>query len=410
MKRILLICFIVVGYISNSQVPYELPTIYGGKIYKYKQYLAIDSGLFSPRRDTNFIPKQGGCLVFKTSDSTLYVSTGLFVGRKWKGIGSGGGSGVYNAGNGLTLSSGTFKLDTTIGATKNYALNLYNLLNGTKKNKSDSALNSASYLTRGKGQNLIDSLAGLVQKTITAGWGWTLTSNVGKTDSSVVASKAYALYLYNLLLNNSTFYKANGTLSGNRDVEIGSNYLSFNYLTETVLGISKDGTLIYTTDGSDNMIARVSVVGAVDTAAITVNQSHITLENGVVNVNNGEAYSVLTRGTTSKKLTYVPSTTFRPTNYGVATVTDANYVLSVTDDMIFLNDATATRVLTLPTASTNTGRQIIINFKGTTEKWTVTNVKNGAGASIPFIPYNQAWTLVSDGASWIIIHLTDSLP
>jgi hypothetical protein len=203
MKQVLLICFLAMSYLSYSQgQPTALPTLYNGKYYKYTQYLAVDSGLFSPRRDTNFNPRQMGCIVVRTADSIVYV----YNGRRWLGIGVGGGAGVYNAGYGLTLVGGVFKVDTAQIGTVAYNLYLYNLLDANKKNKSDSAVNSQSYLTRGKGQNLIDSLAGLTQKNLSAGYGWTLTSNVGAVDTLNIATRARvqkAIDSINIVLGNS---------------------------------------------------------------------------------------------------------------------------------------------------------------------------------------------------------------
>lgn len=149
MRKIFLILFLAIGYLSFSQgQPTALPTLYNGKLYQYTQYLAVDSGLFSPRRDTNFIPKQGGCVVFKTSDSTLYVSTGRLTGRKWKGIGSGGGTGVYNAGYGMLLIAGNFSVDTTLISTVAYSQGLYNILNSVKLNITDTSSMLIPYLRK----------------------------------------------------------------------------------------------------------------------------------------------------------------------------------------------------------------------------------------------------------------------
>ena len=149
MRKIFLICLLAVSYLSFSQgQPTALPTLFNGKLYQYTQYLAVDSGLFSPRRDTNFIPKQGGCVVFKTTDSVLYISTGNLVGKKWKGIGSSNGTGVYNAGYGLTLIGGTFKVDTTLISTVAYSQGLYNILNSTKLNKTDTSTMLTPYLRK----------------------------------------------------------------------------------------------------------------------------------------------------------------------------------------------------------------------------------------------------------------------
>ncbi len=316
-RYIIVIYLLVCSYFAQSQgQPTALPTVFGGKIYEYKNYLQVDTALLNGLADTNFVPKQAGMQLFRVADGILYISTGSFTGLKWKGVGSGGGTGVYNAGNGLTLSGGIFKLDTSIGATKNYALSLYDILNATKKNKSDSALNSASYLSRGKGQNLIDSLAALTQKTITPSWGWLLSSNVGKVDSSVVASKGYSLNLYNIL-------------------------------NATKVNIS-------------------------DTANMLLNY---------------------------KKKTYV-----------TVSVLDADYTVQALDDVIFLDTATTTRVLLLPSPHSSSGRQLIVTFTGTCCKWTLTDsVIDITGNDINFISYNQSLTLVSNGIYWVAVNNSNDI-
>jgi len=149
MRKIFLICFLAMSYLSYSQgQPTALPTLYNGKYYRYTQYLGVDSGLFLPyQRDTNFTPARP-CVIFNPTDSIVYISTGNLVGKKWKGIGSSNGTGVYNAGYGLTLIGGTFKVDTTLISTVAYSQGLYNILNSTKLNKTDTSTMLTPYLRK----------------------------------------------------------------------------------------------------------------------------------------------------------------------------------------------------------------------------------------------------------------------
>jgi len=227
MKKIFLICFLAMSYLSYSQgQPTALPTLYNGKYYRYTQYLGVDSGLFLPyQRDTNFTPARP-CVIFNPTDSIVYIYNKV----RWLGIGVGGGAGVYNAGYGLTLIGGVFKVDTMQIGTVAYNLFLFNSLDAIKKNKSDSAVNSQSYLSRGKGQNLIDSLAGLTQKNLSAGYGWTLTSNVGAVDTFKMATRARvqkAIDSINIVLGSS--------IVGNQTTM--NNY----YLTEPSLNSDSNG-------------------------------------------------------------------------------------------------------------------------------------------------------------------------
>ena len=226
MRKIFLICLLAIGYLAHSQVPTALPTLYNGKYYRYTQYLGVDSGLFLPyQRDTNFTPARP-CVIFNPTDSIVYIYNKV----RWLGIGVGGGTGVYNAGYGLTLIGGVFKVDTMQIGTVAYNLFLFNSLDAIKKNKSDSAVNSQSYLSRGKGQNLIDSLAGLTQKNLSAGYGWTLTSNVGAVDTFKMATRARvqkAIDSINIVLGSS--------IVGNQTTM--NNY----YLTEPSLNSDSNG-------------------------------------------------------------------------------------------------------------------------------------------------------------------------
>jgi hypothetical protein len=144
MKKLFLILFLAIGFFANAQVPTGLPTLFNGKWYKFTQYLQADSGFFNPQRDTMFIPNRAGCVVFRTADSILYIYTG----SRWKGVGSGGGTGVYNAGYGLNLTSGIFKVDTFLVSSKLWRQKGIDSLNAIKLNKSDTAAMLLPYLRK----------------------------------------------------------------------------------------------------------------------------------------------------------------------------------------------------------------------------------------------------------------------
>jgi hypothetical protein len=144
MKKLFLILFLAIGYFANAQVPTGLPTLFNGKWYKFTQYLQADSGFFNPQRDTMFTPNRAGCVVFRTADSILYIYTG----SRWKGVGSANGSGVYNAGYGLNLTSGLFKVDSSLISTKLWRQKGVDSLNAVKLNKSDTAAMLLPYLRK----------------------------------------------------------------------------------------------------------------------------------------------------------------------------------------------------------------------------------------------------------------------
>lgn len=145
MKKLFLILFLAIGYFANAQVPTGLPTLFNGKWYRYTQYLQSDSGFFNPQRDTTFKPNRAGCVVFRTADSILYIYTG----SRWKGVGSGGGTGVYNAGYGLNLTGGIFSVDSSLISTRLWRQKGVDSLNAIKLNKSDTAAMLLPYLRKG---------------------------------------------------------------------------------------------------------------------------------------------------------------------------------------------------------------------------------------------------------------------
>lgn len=115
LKKVLLAIALLVGYFSIGQVPNGLPQRFSGKWYQFQYYASIDSGLLAPLRDTNFRPSRVGAITTRPSDSLMY----RWDGRRWDLIGKGGNFGVYTAGNGLSLSGNTFRVDTATIAARN---------------------------------------------------------------------------------------------------------------------------------------------------------------------------------------------------------------------------------------------------------------------------------------------------
>jgi hypothetical protein len=85
---------------------------------------------------------------------------------------------------------------------------------------------------------------------------------------------------------------------------------------------------------------------------------------------------------------------------------DANYTIGTTDYFIELPTATATRTLTLPTASANTGRMLIVRNKNSSgSAWQFSPaVKDGADASVTTIVNDTVYQLISNGTDWVIIN------
>lgn len=421
MKKILLILFLAIGYLSFSQgQPTALPTLYNGKIYQYTQYLAVDSGLFSPRRDTNFIPKQGGCVVFKTSDSTLYVSTGRLTGRKWKGIGSGGGTGVYNAGYGMLLIAGNFSVDTTIISTVAYSQGLYNILNSVKlnitdtssmlipylrkadttamlskylrkadtvtlsnrinlkRNISDTALNSQSTTTRGRTQYLIDSLNTVVSGAYLPLIGGIITGNL----------------TVNSFITSLSSISATNVLEGKDDI----------WHWKDIKVLNKDASNMETwvqrkTYYSDGVNLTKIGTAAIDT--ITVAKSAVYATNVAGSYTNR---SLIDKGHLDSNLALK-----RPLYYETKIIGDSNVVLLPTNDVVFFVSGTVDRDITLPNPTIYNGKQIILaNSDGANKRtFTVTggaSVIDITGSTITFIPYHHSYTLISNGIDWRVVN------
>lgn len=418
MRKIFLILFLAIGYLSFSQgQPTALPTLYNGKLYQYTQYLAVDSGLFIPRRDTNFIPKQGGCVVFKTSDSTLYVSTGRLTGRKWKGIGSGGGTGVYNAGYGMLLIAGNFSVDTTLISTVAYSQGLYNILNSVKlnitdtssmlipylrkadttamlskylrkadtvtlsnrinlkRNISDTALNSQSTTTRGRTQYLIDSL-----NTVVSGAYLPLTGGIITGNLTV-----------NSFITSLSSISATNVLEGKDDI----------WHWKDIKVLNKDASNMETwvqrkTYYSDGVNLTKIGTAAIDT--ITVAKSAVYATNVAGNYTD--------RSFTDKN--YVDSSLrYRK----VKIVGDSDVVINaINDEIVFFRNATTDRNFTVPNPTLNTGKQFTLVFQDSTIYTRTASVVGGSdilyinGDTKPtYISYNTVF-LISDGNNWIIIN------
>ena len=111
MKKLFLALLILVSIGGFAQVsPSGLPTIMGQKWYQVRQFISVDSGLIvNPRSLVGFTPRFAGTLAVNGEDSALY----LWDGAAFRLIGGQTGFGIYNAGNGLLLSGGFFRVDTT---------------------------------------------------------------------------------------------------------------------------------------------------------------------------------------------------------------------------------------------------------------------------------------------------------
>jgi len=374
MKKLFLILFLAIGYFANAQVPTGLPTLFNGKWYKFTQYLQADSGFFNPQRDTMFIPNRAGCVVFRTADSILYIYTG----SRWKGVGSGNGSGVYNAGYGLNLTSGTFKVDSSFISTKLWRQKGVDSLNSIKLNKSDTAAMLLPYLRKA---DTTAMLLPYLRKGDTAAM---LTPYLRKGDTATL----------------SNIYRNNGTLSSNRTIEIGNKYLNFTNAGQSVFILSRDAYNFYSTDNVGNMVARFNINGAAVYPIIEFNQSRIQVNSNVLNTNNGtDEYEYVVRNKSTNLLEKVSK------NYNTVVITDTNYVVPQTVDVVFLRNATTVRTIQLPSSPT-IGKQVIVSFRSSGSKYDIVSsgtVLDKSGTTITFIPINTTFTFIYDGTNWIII-------
>jgi hypothetical protein len=96
-------------------------------------------------------------------------------------------------------------------------------------------------------------------------------------------------------------------------------------------------------------------------------------------------------------------------NRGAPVTKTGNFTVGATENWLIVNNASANTTVTLPTASTNTGRELM--FKNLSGSFTViSNDSNvvplaGGAAGTAILPATAgAWcTLVSDGTNWIIM-------
>lgn len=86
--------------------------------------------------------------------------------------------------------------------------------------------------------------------------------------------------------------------------------------------------------------------------------------------------------------------------------TDATYTVTTDDYYVTLVTITANRTVTLPSASANTGRMLVlrnINSAGFAWQFSVA-VKDGADASVTNLVNDTVYQLMSDGTTWNIIN------
>jgi Chaperone of endosialidase len=87
MKKIILFAiFLICACVVKAQNPTGVPQLFGGKWYKFNQFVGIDSALLVGSKDTNWLPRQPS-LVFWQHAS---VDTAFWVydGRKWNKMGN----------------------------------------------------------------------------------------------------------------------------------------------------------------------------------------------------------------------------------------------------------------------------------------------------------------------------------
>ena len=88
MKRLLVICFLLIGFISFAQVPSPsiVPKTFGDKVVLAKQYFQVDSGFIFPKRDTGFRPSKPMLVYWQHAS----VDTALWYYNmvKWQKIGT----------------------------------------------------------------------------------------------------------------------------------------------------------------------------------------------------------------------------------------------------------------------------------------------------------------------------------
>jgi hypothetical protein len=353
MKKLFLILFLAISYLSNAQVPTGLPTLFNGKWYKYTQYLQADSGFFNPQRDTMFTPNRAGCVVFRTADSILYIYTG----SRWKGVGSGGGTGIYNAGYGLNLTGGTFRVDSSLISTKLWRQKGVDSLNAVKLNKSDTATMLLPYLRKADTTSLSNRINTKLNISDTATM---LNPYLRKADTTAMLL-FYLRKVDTLTLSNRINLKVN---------------------------ISDTSTML------------LSYLRKVDTLTLS---NRINLKKNYSDTALNSA-STTTRGR-SQYLIDSLAPLKRPLNYRQKIVDNANYTLEDTIDIIYVINQTAAKNLTLPNASNFKGRQVILikNNNDLRVFFLGDTVIDVSGSIIlSTTRSSQGLTLVSDSSNWII--------
>lgn len=120
MKYLISILFCLISFFGFCQTrPSGNPTQFNTGWQKWGWQQA-DSGTILPRRDTTFLPRFSGTLVYRPADRLLYFydSTEL----RWKVLAS-SGSGLINANNGLSASGSTVQLGQAVGGSGATLLN-----------------------------------------------------------------------------------------------------------------------------------------------------------------------------------------------------------------------------------------------------------------------------------------------
>jgi hypothetical protein len=355
MKKLFLILFLAISYLSNAQVPTGLPTLFNGKWYKFTQYLQADSGFFNPQRDTMFIPNRAGCVVFRTADSILYIYTG----SRWKGVGSVNGSGVYNAGYGLNLTSGTFNVDSSFISTKLWRQKGVDSLNAIKLNKSDTATMLLPYLRKA---DTTAMLLPYLRKGDTAAM---LSPYLRKNDTITLSNRI------NLKVNISD--TSTMLLPYLRKVD--TTAMLTPYIKDAGYGLIKS-TKSLSTD-TFKLATRPYLHGRLDSLSV------------------------------------INSLLFLPFYSNVKTVADVNYNFSTDVDgykwnyVIFSNNSSSGRTITLPTASSNMGRVITLISTDTAFKRDFVlggsdTIIDLAGVSVGFLSSTSTYTIIAISTGWLV--------
>ena len=148
MKRILFFFFVLASFVSQAQFKYQ----YLGApkwVIHTRGHIYSDSSLGNANRDTTFTPYRVGIQVYRSADTSLYVSISTTAARKWWRLGSNvvSSGGSITANNGLTMSTatnaqlgGTLTQNTTIATTSSYFLSI----SGNNGNQSLQAANTGS--------------------------------------------------------------------------------------------------------------------------------------------------------------------------------------------------------------------------------------------------------------------------